>query len=316
MSDSGKVLRRFLNTWQGWPIYVGDPTYPAPRIPGAYNALVGGPDLTKPGVTIQEMKDLWKYCTTKNDSTDLCKAMRTVNDLFQKNYAKYQTLDCNHIKLTEDLLIRHVYGWVEFNEHCTNAFANQLKDTPKVDYAAVQRTYVHEMQYAPSGEFNPYVQLIHSPDFLAMKAYAFSIDDAVGNMNELGDGVIVAVGGSAGLENTRPFDPSKKISINLAGTQKGFPKWKSYGICSKTPEQDLNPEFTSFAIYSVDYPCLITVGDSAGKLYQFTILNEPPNPKVGRCDKSTMPQWCQAAAEHVKHDNVIGWVIETQGTTQ
>jgi hypothetical protein len=311
-----KVLHRFLNTWQGWPIYVGNPTYPEPRIPGAYNALVGGSDLTELGVTIQEMKDLWKYCTKKNDNTDLCKAMRTVNDLFQKNYAKYQTLDCEHVKLTDDLLIRHVYGWVEFNEHCKNAFANQLKDTPKVDYAAVQRTYIHDLQYAPNGEFNPYVQLIHSNDFLAMKAYAFSIDDAVGNMNEPGDGVIVAVGGPEGLENKRPFDPSKKISINLGGTQKGFPKWTSYGICSKTPTQDLNPEFTSFAIYSVDYPCTITVADSDNKLYQFTIRNEPPDPKVVRCAKSTTPEWCEAAAQHVKHDKIIGWVIETQGTSQ
>ena len=306
-----KVLHKFLNTWQGWPIYVGNPAYPEPRIPGAYNAFVGGHDLTDPGVTLKQMKQLWKDCTNKGDGTDLCKAIQTVNDLYQKNYAKYLTLDCQHLKLTDDLLIRHVYGWVEFNEFCKNPFANKLKDTPGVNYPVVEQTYIHELQYAPAGQFNPYVQLIHSQDFLAMKAYAFSIDDAVGNMNELGDGVIVAVGGSKGLENDKAFNPAKKINVNLGAPAKGGPKWKSYGICVNSPDQDIDPNHTSFTIYSVDYPCKITVSDSNEKLYQFTILNESPDPKVGRCAKSTSPDWCTAAAQNVNRDKITGWNINT-----
>lgn len=306
-----KVLHKFLNAWEGWPVYVGNPPYPEPRIPGAYNAFVGGHDLTDPGLTLAQMKQLWKYCNRKNDDGDLCKGIRMVNDLFQRNYAKYLTLDCDHVKLTDDLLIRHVYGWVEFNEHCKNPFANKLMDTPGVKYTAVQNTYIQDLQYTPSGEFNPYVQLIHSPDYLAMAAYAFSIDDAIGNMNELGDGVIVAVGGSKGLENDRRFDPSKKINVNLGAPSKGGPKWKSYGICSE-PDQDIDPNHTSFTIYSVEYPCKITVSDSNEKLYQFTILNEPPKPKVGRCDKSPTPEWCNAAAQNVNKDKITGWNINTQ----
>jgi len=310
-----KVLHKFLDVWQGWPIYVGNPPYPEPRIPGAYNALVGGSDLTDPGVTIAEMKKLWKYCTTKNDATDLCKSVRTVDDLFQKNYAKYLTLDCEHVKMSDELLIRHVYGWVEFNEHCKNPFANKLKDTPKINYPVVEQTYIHELQYAPNGQFNPYVQLIHGTDYLAMAAYSFSIDDAVGNMNELGDGVIVAVGGSEGLENDRRFDPSKKINVNLGAPMKGGPKWLSYGICTNKPDQDIDPNHTSFTIYSVNYPCVITVSDSNQKFYQFTILNEPPKPKVGRCNKSSTPAWCEAASRNVNKDQVTGWNINTDPPT-
>lgn len=307
-----KVLKSFLATWEGWPIYVGNPPYPQPRIPGAYNAFVGGSDLTDPGLTINQMKQLWKYCTTKNDDTDLCKNIRTADDLFQKNYAKYLSLDCDHVKLTEDLMIRHVYGWVEFNEHCRNPFANKLMDTPRVDYPTVQATYIYDLQYFATGEFNPYVQLIHSSDDLAMSAYAFSIDDAVGNMNEKGDGVVVAIGGSKGLENDRPFDPKKKINVNLGAPTKGGPKWDSYGICTKQPDQDIDPNHTSFTIYSVDYPCTVTVSDSNKKLYQFTILNAPPDPAVGRCNKSSTPDWCRSAARHVNKDEVTGWNINTE----
>jgi hypothetical protein len=48
--------------------------------------------------------------------------------------------------------------------------------------------------------FNPYVALIHRT--LQSNAYAFSIDDAVSFKSLPGDGIIVTVAGSHGLENT------------------------------------------------------------------------------------------------------------------
>ncbi len=69
--------------------------------------------------------------------------------------------------------------------------------------------YIHELQYNHLHEtdlnlrFNPYVELIH--DDLNMNAYAFSVDDAVGFMSELGDGLVFTVGGPKGLENEQQF---------------------------------------------------------------------------------------------------------------
>ncbi|MEP6968512.1 MAG: hypothetical protein ABI906_10570, partial [Pseudomonadota bacterium] len=264
-----KVLRRFLTDWEGWPTYVGTPPYPRPRIPGAYNVFIGGPDITEPGITIDQMRGLWRNCTQTGDGAPECLNIRAVNELFQKSYDNYLTLNCNpHVALDEKRLLQHVYGWVPFNENCENAAsANPLYHTPGADYPTTAAKYI-DLQYLLTGVFNPFVRLIHNPDFLHMNAYAFSIDDAVGNMNELGNGLIVAVGGSDGLVNKKAFDKHKVIHVNLGTPRPGFPKWKSYGVCSAKADQDINPKFLSFSIYSVDYPCKITVADSNDKDYQ------------------------------------------------
>jgi len=310
--DFRKELKNFLGAWQGWPIYVGNPVYPNPRIPGAYNVMIGGSGLTDPGVTVKQMKDLYKNCVKKDDGTDICRDIRAVNNLFQKNYAKYLTQDCNpHVELTDDRLLQHVYGWAAFKEYCKDPH-NELADTPGIDYQATFSNYI-ELQYLASGAFNPYVQLIHGTNYLGMNAYAFSVDDAVGNMNELGDGLILAVGGNKGLANKKAFDKHKIIHVNLQTPGKDDPKWKSYGICTATPTQNLTQGFLSFTIYTVNYPCQIAVSDANGKIYDFTIKNEPPDPVIN-CRKSGTPDWCKAAV--VNKDPVTGWNINTTGTQQ
>ena len=306
------ALNRFLTATPGWPTYVGTPPYPHPRIPGAYNVFIGGTDITKPGLAIDQMLENWRTCTKPNDRRAACVPYKEVNDFFQMNYAKYLKLTCTpHLKQTEKLLIQHVYGWVPFNENCVNASsANPLKETP--GYKTIINTYI-DLQYTPPGVFNPYVEFIHGRNYLGMNAYAFSIDDAVGNMNEVGDGLVIAVGGKPGLDNGRPFNKDKVIHVNLGTPRTGFPKWSAFGVCTNKADQNINPAFLSFALYTVDYPCRIVVEDSHQKDYTFVIRNEPPDPVV-HCGSSTQPAWCKGI--NVKKDENDVWYIETQDTVK
>jgi hypothetical protein len=307
------ALDRFLTAAPGWPTYVGTPPYPHPRIPGAYNVFIGGTDITAPGQTVEQMVETWRTCTKPGGGGGAaCGPYKEINAFFQLNYDKYTKLTCKpRLPMTEKLLIQHVYGWVPFNENCVNAAsANPLKDTP--GFKTTIDTYT-DLQYTPPGVFNPYVELIHGKNFLAMNAYAFSIDDAVGNMNEVGDGLVVTVGGKRGLDNGRPFDKDKVIHVNLGTPGKGLPKWSAFGVCTNKTDQDINPAFLSFALYTVDYPCRMVIEDSNQKDYTFVIRNAPPDPVVN-CAASTQPAWCKAI--NVKKDEKGVWYIETQPTVK
>lgn len=305
------VLTRFLADRPGWPTYRGDPPYPGPRIPGAYNVLVGGPDLTAAGATVDAMRALYAHCTTAAGDDEPCPAIRAVDDLFRRNYAHYLTLDCApHATLTADSLLRHVHGWVPFNRNCTGgAAANPLQETPGVDYPAAVGHYL-ALQYLPSGAFNPYVGLIHDAGYLGMSAYAFSIDDAVGNMNESGDGLIVVVGGPQGLVNPRPYDRKALIHVNLGQPGSGRPAWSDYGICTDRPDRAINPAFPSFQVATVAYPCTISLSDSRDRVYRFVIANPPPDPAV-RCDAGAtgdMLAWCRAVTPD---GDGTAWYLDT-----
>ncbi len=123
----------------------------------------------------------------------------------------------------------------------------------------------------------------------------------------LGNNLIIAVGGSDGLVNKKAFDEHKVIYVNLGTPLRGFPQWKSYGVCSGKADQDINPKFLSFSIYSVDYPCKITVADTSERDYQLNIRNEPPDPLIG-CGASVSPAWRQDV--HVKKET------RTSGTSR
>ncbi len=306
------VLDKFLTATPGWPTYVGTPPYPSPRIPGAYNVFIGGTDISKPGETVDQMVAKWRSCTKPGNGEKACAPYQEIDAFFQDNYDRYTKLTCNpHLPLTETLLIQHVYGWVPFNENCVGgAAANALKDTP--GFKKTIETYV-ALQYEPPGVFNPYVPLVHDKNYLGMNAYAFSIDDAVGNMNEVGDGLLIAVGGKKGLDNGKPFDRDKLINVNLGAPLAGDPKWKAFGVCTNKVNQNLNVDQLTFKIYTVDYPCHMILQDSKQKSYTFIVKNAPPDPVVD-CQSSTQPDWCRGL--NVKADLNGIWYIETPKTVK
>jgi hypothetical protein len=288
-----QVMGTFLKDFTGWPRYLNpilDPIThkhePYLRIPGPYNAYKQYDSIEKtiieePGQAITRLGILWNYCvTTMTDQSQMCLSARTVNTFFLNNYTKYKTMvdkgECNPPVTpppTPTLVdvLAHVYGWVPWNEHCTEgAKANDLDD--KTDnFRAVHKTYI-TLQYTslsaqfPYQTFNPYVNLVHGAKYLNMPgSYAFSIDDDVGNIHVPAAGVIITVGGSGGLENDVPFDPTKIISVNL-GDPKNLkrPLWGQSSFClEQTPPftKDINNTTLFFQITSVRFPCTVALTD-------------------------------------------------------
>ena len=199
------------------------------------------------GTSVQRMQNLWGSCATGWSNADLAayvtqqincpvamqQQFQTVKDFFKTNYDNYvQLRNSGSCDATVPMtpfsyweVIKHIYGWVPFNEGC-GADANKLDSTTFVDgngktwtHALVQPMYIHEMQYNyqtvtdPNLVFNPYVPLIH--DQLKMNAYAFSVDDAVGFMSELGTGLVIGVGGTSKFDNPLAFDYSTGFTLNV-----------------------------------------------------------------------------------------------------
>ena len=230
------------------------------------------------GRAVQNIQDLWGSCvdwgsenlsayTSKKYPQD-CPASQTmredlalVKDFFAENHKKYLTMyankQCTGVPKGSGKLpahvaefkfweaIKHIYGWVPFNEGC-GADANRLVKTTinGHDHAYLQALYIEDLQYNyrqaevqanPKLAFNPYVKLIH--DDLDMSAYGFSVDDAVGFMSELGDGLVFTVGGTQGLENDKSFNYADGFSVGLGVPAEldghmNLPLIKKYGVCS------------------------------------------------------------------------------------
>ena len=129
-----------------------------------------------------------------------------------------------------------------------------------------------------------------------MDAYAYSIDDAVGNINTIGDGIIITVGGKFGLPNPNPYNsninptptptptptpnPAQNINVNLGAPSAGK-SWISYGIGTNTPNILLNGKLTFQIPASTIFPVQISLKDSARKMYAFTIKQGYPLPSSG-----------------------------------
>ena len=176
--------------------------------------------------------------------------------------------------------------------------------------------YIHELQYNhqqsdthgnPRLLFNPYVQLIH--DDLEMNAYAFSVDDAVGFMTELGDGLIFTVGGTQGLENHQQFKYKDGFSL-MVGVPKSMtdslnkPLIKKYGVCALNQEaddldcqidkQDIampeNVQIPGFRVGTVAaYPIMVRFTDLNDNVYALRI-----NTQFDECPNDIDPSLCPA----------------------
>ena len=170
---------------------------------------------------------------------------------------------------------------------------NTPPDYSAKNYARYQQVkkQFDELQYWPAGsdgtkekpfggEFDPYLVLIHDSKYLGAKnAYAYSVDDAVGNMNVQGDGLILAVGGTANLPNQNPAAPPINVQI---GGPTGKLAITKYGICTDVPDTDVIPSFRSFYLSATDFKnCTISLQESdagkpTGTVYRFSITQPPP----------------------------------------
>jgi hypothetical protein len=257
---------------------------------------------------------------------DFCDAIVNLKKLMLANYKKYQTLfpsPCTGtaVELSDDLLIAHAYGWTPFTEAVEDGQGcgprdNLLQNTPGYfkdvmvngetvrDYSEYRRVKLSfdRLNYAklqsPQYVFNPWVVLIHGrntnrPYLNTPNAYAYSVDDAVGNIQALATGIIIDVGSTKNLENQEPASPP--INIALGFSPLDTIRFTRYRLCKndKAHEKPVIPTFPGFVI-SANNPktCPIFLFDnkSLPQLYTFTITQEPPY-KVFADSDLPRPDW-------------------------
>jgi hypothetical protein len=145
---------------------------------------------------------------------------------------------------------------------------------------------------SPGYTFNPWVQLIHAdpkkpmtpPYGLNMPcSYAYSVDDAQGNVQAEGQGFILDISSTVNLENQKPC--AAPINIALGYENGATPRFYKYAVCENTAARlkPIIPGFASFVI-SAQNPiaCPVYVWDNTGDTdpagppkgtpYTFTIL--------------------------------------------
>jgi hypothetical protein len=93
--------------------------------------------------------------------------------------------------------------------------------------------------------FNPWVNLIRNTLGITC-AYAYSVDDALGNVQAEGQGFIVDVGSVENLENKHPCSPP--IIVTLGGANEVGGKFDFYQICNDGKKKPVNPNFTAFVL--------------------------------------------------------------------
>jgi hypothetical protein len=301
-----------------WPLYKGIDGKPiTDKIPSALEiflntAAFDNTDVFMPAPVNSQpliaMAKEWEACVNQNGGDKICPLIRSVTALLNANYENYErvgTLDrhtwkdvwgCTGepVKKTERLLLAHLYGWTPFLENCKNTGANQLYHTPGYEdpkrprnYEAVKADF-DQLQYwvdvlkADYGKFDPYVALIHGPDYLyAPYTYAYSVDDAVGNMQTDGTGLIIAVGGTQNLPNPDHATPNVNFPFGYFSSYDGGIHFAQYGRCTK-PDTATVPHFTSFAVpegientQSSILNCQNSMEDSKGRIYLFKLKGLP-----------------------------------------
>lgn len=257
-------FRSSLNTFLAgtqWPVYAG---LPYPRVPGAYNVVIGNSQLTSTAAQIAALTAYWNNCSTNAASPDYANCTAVFN-LFDANY-----FACNgtHLSGPTALPMQNIYGYLAF---CATPLPSSGAGFDA--YTALQYNYKNYSSYAQ--DFNPYTSLIHQA--LQMNVYAYSVDDAVGFISTIGNGLVITVGGAKGLPNSQQYNLQQVITVSLGTPPVGssLPVFTHYGVCSQTAPSSLGGGASfKFQLPSSSFPCVITLEDSRKRLYHFT-LNAP-----------------------------------------
>lgn len=322
-----KALRRFIapeSPYVGWPQFIGaGGKEKILKLASTMHAVAGDADLTpSPWKPIDRLTTLWNGCLG-TDHTSICAKIKRVRAMFMANYHHYKAIyparsSCDQSKkpepYSEVLMIRHVYGFTPFGENCKDPKVNLLEKTPGYadhdsrKFHKVKRAF-DDLQYWAGGKFNPYVGLIHDKGYIdAPNVYAYSVDDAVGNLQVDGSGFILVVGGTKGLANPTPAAPP--IHVNFGGPSVNG-SFTHYGICTLEPTTPVNPDFLSFGLsVAADQfdRCPISLKSDQGEIYSFKLKSDQPFPDgpkhlspethapidcVGAVPNSSRETWCK-----------------------
>jgi len=279
---------------------------------------------------IMRMKRLWEDCVLGNNY-NICGRIKDVTGLLEANYNNYvnvfntkkQTWNddwgCTKppVTLTEQVMLAHLYGWGPFNaDSGCHSNVNLLEQTPGYNDPTTPNFYANikaefdQLQYwfnvlngqygqwldptkADYGQFDPYVALVHGQEFMnAPFTYAYSVDDAVGNMQTDGTGLIIAVGGPQNLPNPDHVTPEALFTFGYKSSYHGGITFDQYGRCIPSPNTPTVSYFTTFVVpigidgqsNSVEN-CRITLVDSQDRSYTFKLKGFPtdfPTPVVGQ----------------------------------
>ena len=215
---------------------------------------------------------------------------------------------------TADRTVSHVYGWQPWTEAAsgkegegcapranllenTPGYGSDDKENPYAKYAKVKTEFDNLNYGGPFGapwkpaapyEFNPWVAFIHGTPpgtqdkdqgHLGMPGvYAYSVDDAVGNLNVYATGYIVDVGGTKNLENNKPAGPP--IAIALGFSIKDAVRFDTYSACGPNKNKAVNPADPVFIISAINpQNCDVWLTDNKGTNYTFTVkptVTKPP----------------------------------------
>jgi hypothetical protein len=315
-----KALNKFVAAYPGWPQFIDSQGNKILKLPSVQYIMAGDADLTqKPWPPIDKLLTNWKACLP----AAICDDITAVKQLFQANYTSYNAVfpkNCDSQKkpvvLTDDLLLSHVYGFTPFVENCASTTVNLLEATP--GYTASNSQKFHQIKnifdkLQKAGDFDPYVTLIHGADYInAPNTYAYSVDDAVGNMQADGTGFIIAIGGTRGLPNPNPAAPP--VNVNFGYSAKDTVHFERYGICTATPDTPVDPDFPSIGLSVLAEnlnKCPISLIDNHGKLYTLKLKSGPPylfeNTKAPiDCDDSKAPEWCNQIFAYSAKSNGTG----------
>ncbi len=194
----------------------------------------------------------------------------------------------------------------------------KLADTYRLSAAGLQYNYQNETD--KTQWFNPYVELLHSDKYLKMGVYAFSIDDAVGFQSHKGEGLIYAVGGTNGLQNTFELKPNEMVNVAYGYATDGTTYlWQNgqYTCQDLKPHNvDLTefPSYDFFPLNSGGYFCRVAAQLDNGKVYWFDITQGPPNLKID-CSQvidAVVKDWCSRititglSQSPLNKDHIIG----------
>jgi hypothetical protein len=333
------ALNQFLNDFAGWPRFVrtySDGTtettlkLPSPlELFARLSGPLAPPDLEPPPnwptqlwAPIEALRTNWRQysqsCQPSMNRDTFCDAILDVKKLMTDNYDNYRKIfptQCNGtpIELTESAMLSHVYGWAPFTEAATGTgcgpTANLLENTPGynennfAEYLRIKQEF-DNLNYGNYKDapyvFNPWVVLIHNQRYVgAPNVYAYSVDDAVGNIQAEATGFIIDIGSTKNLENQQPASPPISIGIGFGGPQPI--QFTHYRVCQNDPgrEKPINPAFASFIINAnspANCPIFFRDNKPTPQFYTFRIMKEPPfaffpDPADAKWDANTTARW-------------------------
>ncbi len=291
---------------------------------------------TKVWASVQALRDNWNQwsqaCMHSATNDQFCDAILDVRDLIDANYQSYVALfksgRCTGtmVQKTPDRVLAHLYGWTPWVEAVEDRMGcaptdNLLENTSDYyknnDYAQYSRVKLEfdNLNYQnfkpgqqPKYVFNPWVSFLHSgAKYLQIpNVYAYSVDDAVGNLQAEAQGFIIDVGSLKHLENQLPAKPPINVSLGYAQTD--AVRFVSYRLCRNDPSRDtkvnpLNPAFILSASDPANCPVFLIDNKPTPQTYTFTLTTPPPYTQFTAAqDKAGLPRWSNKPPYDTTHD--------------